>query len=129
MHGQKSLLSLIGSLWREGRELYGIEAMLLNAEIREAKSALVTSAVISLAAVISALIMLFFAAATATAWLVYAGFEPAIALSIVTVSLLAVTVILGMLAKSRWQSTSIVPHKTIEQVQKDIAAVRGQPSL
>lgn len=125
MLGHKSLLGSFLTLWREGRELLNIETMLLRAEMREATAAATTAVLTSIAAIVCALIMLLMTTAAIAAWLVYAGLHVATALTIVAVVLLAITIILGLMAKAYWQSTSVVPHKTIQQVQKDLAAVSG----
>jgi hypothetical protein len=123
MSGQHTLVKDIASVWREGRELIGIEMMLLRAELREARSSAASAAMMGVIAAVCALVMLGLAAAAGAAWLVAAGWPLHLALTAMTGLMLALTGIFILVARARWKSASVVPHKTIEQVKKDLDLV------
>jgi len=123
---ERSIPDIIGDLLSEFPTLLRKESRLARAEISENMSRMAMGIVfVAIGAVllIPALVVLLEAGVAA---LERAGFQPPIAALIAGGCALAVGIILALVGISRLKFDTLVPDKTIHQIQEDAAVARRQ---
>ena len=119
-HG-RSIPDIIGSLVRQVTGLIRNESQLARAEISEKIDKLTGAAVLigaGAVVVLPALVILLQALVVA---LTERGWSPAVATLLVGVGTLAIGAVLVGIGLGRLKSVSLVPQKTIKQIQQDVA--------
>jgi uncharacterized membrane protein YqjE len=117
----RSIPDIIGSLVRQVTGLIRNESQLARAEISEKIDKLTGAAVMMGAGavlVLPALVILLQALVVALA---QAGWPPALAALTVGALTLAFGAVLGVMGLKRLKAVSLVPEKTINQLQQDVA--------
>jgi len=110
-------LNQFSKLVRNEIQLARAEISLKASQLLTAMGLLVASAIF----VIPSLVLLLMALA---AWLVEVGMTPSIAHLVAGVAGLLITAVLGGIGLSRLRAGSLVPTRTLDQLQQDAAAAR-----
>ena len=124
MAARVPLSDLLLSTAVTAQQLFGGEFALLRAEVADASRSALLAAAIVACAVGAALFGAAFVLMTAVLGLIAAGQPPWEATGIVGVALLAGALIAALAAKSRIEAISLTPRRTIEQLERDFAAIK-----
>jgi hypothetical protein len=119
-HG-RSIPDIIGSLVRQVTGLIRNESQLARAEISEKIDKLTGAAVLIGAGAVLALPALVILLQGLVVALAESGWSPALASLFVGVGTLAIGAVLVGIGLGRLKSVSLVPQKTIKQIQQDVA--------
>ncbi|MHB2167220.1 phage holin family protein [Alsobacter sp. R-9] len=125
-NGSRSLPELFGSLVDDVTRLFRQEIQLAKAETSEKIAGYATAAVkfgAGAAILIAALVILLQAVAL---FITVAGLAPHYSLLLVGVVAAILGALLLMSGQSQVKNTSLTPHRTVEQVQRDVATAREQ---
>ena len=118
------LSDLLRSTALTAQQLFGGEVALLRAELADTSRSALLAAAIAACALGAAIFGAAFILVTAALGLIAAGQPPWEATGIVGVALLAGAFIAALAAKSRIEAISLTPRRTIEQLERDFAAIK-----
>jgi hypothetical protein len=117
----RSIPDIIGSLVRQVTALIRNESQLARAEISEKIDKLTGAAVLIGAGAVLLLPALVILLQALVVALAERGWSPALAALLVGVGTLAIGAVLVAIGLGRLKSVSLVPQKTIKQIQQDVA--------
>ncbi len=119
--GQRSFIDLFDAITRHGKSLVKAEIEMFSAELAENSSGMLLAVILAAAAGLVAFCALIFILIGAMYVMVNYGFHAYAAAFIVAGFCLALCLVLAIIARSRMSGVSLVPHRTIAQIQLDAA--------
>ena len=119
--GQRSFAELVTNITRHGRALAKAEFDLFVAELTANGSRMMSAGMMAVVACAIAFAALNFALLGVMFLLMHYGFAAFAAAFIVGGGCLFVSILVALIARSRLNATSLVPRRTIAQIQLDAA--------
>ena len=119
--GQRGFLDLFADISRHGRSLVKAEMELFAAELASNGSSLATTGLMAAVAGGAMLIAFMFIVLGIMLMLIDAGFHASTAAFVVGGGCLLFSLLVALIARSRMNGMSLVPRRTIAQIQLDAA--------